>query len=448
VTSQSPEPADAPAPHSDNARLLANRDFILLLAGQTVSNLGDIVFDITLTLWIAVNIAAGQTWAPMAVSGALLAASLPVLVAGPIAGVFVDRWNRRNTMLLMDAVRAILVALLLIADAGRLPARAQIAAIYAVVFLVSVCSQFFSPARVATIVDIVDEPLRAQAASTSQLLSSVALIVGPAAAAPLFFRLGVRWALILNALSFAFSWTAIFVVRPRKSPCGTNPATTSSLAGEFRDGLRFFAGNSVLRTMLIASVIVMLGGGAFNALGIFFLTENLHATPELFGIVSTTFGAGMLAGSILAAVVAPRWGLTRVFSSATVSVGALILVLARLRSFPPALVTLFLLGAVIPALQVTLGPLMLKVTPRDFIGRVVSVISPVTSAAEMLSMLLAGTLASTVLRNLHARAFGITFGPYDTILTVTGFLALAAGFYSMVTLKQPPSHPATGTQKI
>jgi len=127
--------------------------------------------------------------------------------------------------------------------------------------------------------------------------------------------------------------------------------------------------------------------------------------------------------------------LARVFSWATVGVGALILALARLSSFPPALVILFLLGAVIPALQVTLGPLMLRVTPRDFIGRVVSVISPVTSAAEMLSMLLAGFLASTVLRNLHVTAWGIKFGPYDTILTATGFLALAAGIYAMVTLR-------------
>jgi MFS family permease len=202
------------------------------------------------------------------------------------------------------------------------------------------------------------------------------------------------------------------------------------------DGLRFFAGNAVLRTILIASVIVMLGGGAFNALGIFFLTENLHATPELFGIVSTTFGAGMLAGSILAAVVAPRLGLARVFSCATIGVGLLILVLARLSSFLPALVILFLLGAVIPALQVTLGPLMLQVTPRDLVGRVVSVIGPVTSGAEMISMLLAGFLASTVLHDLHIVARGITIGPYDTILTVTGILALVAGIYARGALRK------------
>jgi MFS family permease len=423
--------------------LLANRNFLLLLAGQAISNLGDIVFDTTLTLWIAVRIAAGQNWAPMAVSGVLLAASLPILLVGPVAGVFVDRWNKRNTMLVMDAVRAVLVALLLAADAGGLPAGVQLAAIYVVVFHVSVCSVFFSPARIATIVDVVDESRRAQAASTSQLLSSAALIAGPAAAAPLFFGLGVRWALILNMLSFAISWTAIFAVRPEESRRASDHSAGSSLSREFKDGLRFFAGNAVLRTMLVASVIVMLGGGAFNALGIFFLTNNLHAAPESFGLVGTTFGGGMLAGSILASVIAPRLGLARVFSWATAGVGGLLLVLARLSSLGPALVVLFLFGAVIPALQVTLGPLMLRVTPRDFIGRVVSVMEPVASMAEMISMFLAGFLASTVLRDLHAVAWGMTFGPYDTILTGAGFLAVAAGIYSMVMLRE--SRPCAGS---
>jgi MFS family permease len=71
------------------------------------------VFTTTLVLWVAVYIAPGQSWAPLAVSGVMIAALLPTLLVGPIAGVFVDRWEKRTTMLRMDAIRAILVALLL-----------------------------------------------------------------------------------------------------------------------------------------------------------------------------------------------------------------------------------------------------------------------------------------------------------------------------------------------
>jgi len=186
--------------------------------------------------------------------------------------------------------------------------------------------------------------------------------------------------------------------------------------------------------MLGVAVVVMLGAGAFNALGVFFLTENLHAAPELFGLVGTTFGAGMLGGSILSSILAPRIGLVRVFASATIAVGVLILVLARLSSFLPGLAVIFLLGTCMPALQVTLGPLMLQVTPGEFVGRIVSVMGPVTSAAEMISVLLAGFAGSTILKGFHKQIAGIAFGPYDTILTMAGILALLGGIYAAMRL--------------
>jgi MFS family permease len=101
---------------------LINRNFALLWGGQAISNLGDFVFDTTLVLWIAAILARGQAWAPLAVSGVLLATSVPILVFRPFLGVFVDRWDKRKTMLLMDGLRALLIALLLLAaDVVPLP---------------------------------------------------------------------------------------------------------------------------------------------------------------------------------------------------------------------------------------------------------------------------------------------------------------------------------------
>ena len=439
------EPAAISSSDGQNKGLLRNRNFLLLLGGQTISNVGDIIFDTSLTLWIATKVASGKPWAPLAVSGVLVAATIPVLVVGPAAGVFVDRWNKRKTMLLSDVMRAVLVALLLPVT-GVSSVEVQIVAIYTVVLLAGVGAQFFSPARVAIIADIVDDRHLPQAASLSQLLSSLALVISPALAAPVFFSLGMQWSLMLNCFSFVVSLVAISFVRPRPPSGEGAPEHSRSFLREFAAGMQFFAGNSVLKTMLIAAVIVMLGAGAFNALSFFFLTENLHASPELFGIVGTTFGMGTLAGAILASAFASRLGLTRVFSYATVAVGVFVLVLARLSSLAPALVVLFLLGAAVPALQVTLGPLLLQVTPREIIGRVVSVMGPFTSAAEMVSMFVAGFLASTVLKDLHVTVAGLTFGPYDTILSGTGILAIAAGLYAATSLPRVVERsPGTGS---
>ncbi|HEX3641028.1 MAG TPA: MFS transporter, partial [Ktedonobacteraceae bacterium] len=98
----------------EKSRLLINRNFALLWSGQIISIAGDFVFETTLILWIVTLVAQGQPWIPFAVSGILLTTSLPALIIGPIAGVFVDRWDKRRTMLWTDALRAILILLLLL----------------------------------------------------------------------------------------------------------------------------------------------------------------------------------------------------------------------------------------------------------------------------------------------------------------------------------------------
>lgn len=108
------ESASAPSSRTEAAQRTApliNRGFALLWSGQVVTDLGTVVFNTALIIWIAAALAHGQPWAPLAVSGLLLAQSLPMLLVRPLAGVFVDRWDSRRTMLRMDALRAALVAL-------------------------------------------------------------------------------------------------------------------------------------------------------------------------------------------------------------------------------------------------------------------------------------------------------------------------------------------------
>ena len=96
-----------PSPTSPTLALLANRNFVLLWLGQAISRLGDTVFDFTLLLWIAAVLARQEPWAPLAVSGVLVAQTLPMILVGPVAGVFVDRWDKRRLMLWMDLLRAL-----------------------------------------------------------------------------------------------------------------------------------------------------------------------------------------------------------------------------------------------------------------------------------------------------------------------------------------------------
>src|SRR2546421_12261272 len=266
-------------------RLLINRDFTLLWSAQAISKLGDVVFDYTLVFWIATSIAREQRWAPLAVSGIFVATALPTLGAGPIAGVFVDRWQKRPTMLLMDALRAILILLLLLATGilpppFQLPPFGQLVAIYLVVVLATICAQFFDPSRLALVGDMVTEPDRAHATGLLEVTRNLAVVVGPPVAALLYFRFGALWALIINALSFVVSFLALLAVHASPSGVRPQPEQQTHFLREFVSGLHFLAGNRVLMTILVTSVVGMFGFSAFSALGIFFALQNLHYPCE------------------------------------------------------------------------------------------------------------------------------------------------------------------------
>ncbi len=190
---------------------LINRNFALLWSGQSISFIGDALLDFTFALWIAFDLGRGQSWAPLAVSGVLAASSVGTLVIGPISGVFVDRWDKRRTMLTVILLQAFLSAtLLLFADLTPLPffpgghpsLEVKLVALYVVIFLVYGLAQFARAARTALIGDIVAEPDQPQASGLIETMSGLSFIIGFGVAPLLFVPFGIGIALLADALSF------------------------------------------------------------------------------------------------------------------------------------------------------------------------------------------------------------------------------------------------------
>lgn len=432
---------------------LINRNFARLWSGQVVTDLGTVVFTTALVVWVAAVLARGQQWAPLAVSGLLLAQSLPMLLVRPLAGVFVDRWDTRRTMLRMDAIRVVLVALLLVPVMLPLAPIWQLSAIYVVVLLASACGQFFSPALLALINDIVPQDDLPRASGLSEVTWSIVSVLGPPLAAPLVLSLGIDWVLILNAGSFAASYVTLRAIRPPDLAHRAHDEVTRDVAGphgvelrdtgapsqvleELRAGLRFVLAHRAVRTVTIAISIAMLGAGMLRALDYFFVTQSLHASPALYGLVGFAFGGGSIAGALLAGKIAPRLGVARTFVYALFGVGLAIVVLSRQTSLTPALAVWAVFGIVNAATNVAMMPLLLKATPRALVGRMNALFFTSISAALLLSSTLAGWLESDVLRRFSATLLGLHFGPVDTLLTLAGLLICAGGLYAAVGLRQ------------
>jgi MFS family permease len=435
----------APPARAKGSGLLINRNYGLLWFGQTVSFFGDFIFNTTLVVWIGLQLAANQTWAPLAVSGVLVAAALPVLLVGPVAGVLVDRADKRRTMLVVSVLQGLLVAALLLAtgilplpflDAltgrqdGTLPLEWQLGAIYAIVFLVNACAQFFNPATVALIGDIVPEANQARANGLFQVSASLAILLGPAIAPPLLLAFGPQWALVIDALSFVVGFAALLAIRAPRSTRSVAKGERGHFLRELGAGIRFTFGNRVLATLIIAVTIAMLGFGALNALDVFFVTQNLHASGELYGLASSAVALGTLIGAIVASALAERVGLIRMLWITLAGMGVAMIVWSRMTDFGPALGVLAVAGLLQSGLNVPATTLLLRVTPKELVGRAIAIIQPVMTLATLVATALAGYLASGVLQDFHAQVLGASFGPIDTILGAAGILAVIGGLFA------------------
>ncbi|MEU7702821.1 MFS transporter [Streptomyces sp. NPDC039028] len=435
---------------------LINRDYTRLWFGQAVSSVGDAVFSTTLVLWVATVLAKDEAWAPLAVSGVLMASSVAVLGIGPLAGVFVDRWDKLATLLRTEVVRGALVVVLTLVSllpTDALPVGVWLALVYATVLLLHASGQFFSPARFAILADLVKgDADRARAAGIGQATGETAWIIGPPLAAPLLFAAGIQWALLFNAVSYAVSYVAIRSIEVPPAAAGraasasgaaaSGPAPARrrpSLRGEFADGVRFFARSRFLVVLLLLAVIGQFGLGALSTLNVFFTTDNLNADAHLYGYIGMAMGIGGITGALSGGRVVQWLGAHRSTWISLLVSGVLLVAYSRQTTFLGGIALLFVFTVPLTVLNTAMAPLLLAAAPPDLRGRVMAVFYPVTKLASMLAAVLSGWLAGSVLTDVAGSVAGVRFGPIDTIFAVSGLVVVLSGVFAWLAL------PGTGS---
>jgi MFS family permease len=283
--------------------------------------------------------------------------------------------------------------------------------------------------------DIVAEEYRGRASGLLQASGSLGILIGPLLAPVVVVTFGVEWTLLFDALSFLVAFVTLLAMRVPHSTRSVAKGERGHFGRELLAGLRFYSRSQVSKTILVAGVIVLFGAGAINALGIFFATQNLHASIPEYGVLSGAAGVGLLLGSILAAIFAARIGYGRVVWLSLIAMGALMLVYARMTSLWPGVALAALMGVPNAALNVAITPLLLLVTPRALVGRSVAILTPTINVANLAGMALSGYLASVTLVDFHQEALGFTFGPVDTIFMGGGLIALLGGVYCALKLR-------------
>ena len=264
--------------------LLRRRGFRELIAGQTISALGDWMGTVAF-----MALALRQSGSPTAVGGILALRLLPGALGGPLAARAAGRWDRRRTMLAMDAVRAGIIA--------AVPLVRGLWWIYLGAFLLELASLVFLPARDASIPDLTDEEQLPTAnglvlASSYGTIPLGAAVFAAVAALPGSDLFGRPFALVfwVDALTFLVSFA--FVARLTQLSGGPLPRAAGEPPIRFSDAFAI----PLVRAVMPAAAAVALGLGALFSLGIVFVREVLHATEAEFGLLIALFGVGAGAG--------------------------------------------------------------------------------------------------------------------------------------------------------
>lgn len=410
ATTPTPDATGVKAPDT----LLKNRNFLLLASGQAISNIGDFVFSTTLLVWVF-----SLTHSATAISGVLIALNIPVFALGPIAGVFVDRWNRRTTMVVTDLLRVAFALLPFV-----VPGSLRLPAIYASVFTISSFSRFFMPARMGMMQVIVAPQQQTRAASIGQATFALSIIIGPAIASPLYFLVGPFVVCSINAASFLVSALCLMAVRASRKEL--RPYTQSEKSGigavvsEVSAGLRLIMKSRVLSMVMILALIAFLGVGALNALDIIFVVQRLHVSASLYGPLTAVSGLGTLIGAIVIGIFANRFKPSWLLSGCVLLLGIGIIIYAFQTWYVLALVIIFLSCLPQGGIDIGFAPLMIHATPRAMMGRVDAVMETGMSGMGLISVALAGFFGQ--------------FVPVYLIFAVCGALLALAGVFGFIAL--------------
>jgi dTMP kinase len=272
--------------------LVTDSQFSKLLVAQTVSSFGDWVGFAAVT---ALVLGKGGSVGNYAVAGVMAARMLPAILFGPLAGTFVDRFNRKTLMITADVSRGVLY--------GLIPFLGPLWAIYIVSFGIECFSLLWTPARDASLPNLVPRRQLANANSLGLLTTYGTLPLGGLVFA--FLAGGsdlVPWlkdnpesvALWLDAATFAVSATFVSRIRiPSPAPTRWTKFDLSAVGREIVDGIRFLRENSLASAMTLGIVAAFSAVGAVLALGPSFARTALDAGNPGWGILVTSFGIGM-----------------------------------------------------------------------------------------------------------------------------------------------------------
>ncbi len=355
--------------------ILKNKNFFLLWIGQIVSQLGDRLDQMALIALVYSK----SPGSALGIAKILSFTIIPVFLIGPIAGVYVDRWDRRRIMYISDLFRAILVLCI-----AALLLNKNIGWIYLIIFFIFSIGRFFVPAKMAIIPDIVDKKHLLLANSLASTTGMIAAVLGFGISGVVVEKLGAQGGFYLDALSFLISGTCIFLISKQTLKLSSLKEINTevvkklrkSVLADIKEGLFYFVKEKKLR--FTAAVIFALWAalGAVYVVIIVFIQQTLHSATKDLGLLIMFLGLGLFSGSLIYGRFGQKISHYRIIFTSLILTGIMLVIFGiginRYPHFNIASTLSFVLGVFIAPIMIAVNTIVHKVSANHMMGKIFS----------------------------------------------------------------------------
>ena len=375
------------------ALLRNNRNYRFTWSGQIVSEVGDHFNNIAVF-----SLALANTGSGLVVALILIARAIPAVMAGPVAGVVLDRLDRKRIMIASDLARAAIALLFIFGIA-----RDRTWLLYVLSGALMFASPFFTSGRASILPSIATKEELHTANSLTQLTQWTTVTIGSFLGGASVTAFGYKIAFVFNAISFLFSAWCISRLRVEKgfrvARSGLAEDKVARPWHEYVEGLRYMRASPLILGIGLVAVGWATGGGAAQILFSVFGEVVFRRGPAGIGIIWGSAGIGLICGAIVAHRIGRRISFTgykRVISICYLIHGGSYVLFSQAPTFGAALFCIGLSRAAVAVSSVLNFSQLLRHVSDEYRGRVFATIETWTWLTMMLSMAVAGLASSHV----------------------------------------------------
>ncbi len=398
-------------------KLLLNKNFFLLWAGQIFEQFGDSLNLMALIAWV-INFHSKEGNSAIYMSILMFWLGVPIIILGPFAGVFVDRIKRKTMLLFAAATRGILVFIMFLIISGK----ENIWSVYIIVFLISVVTQFFIPAKSSFIPVIVEKEKLLLANSLSATTTIIIQIFSYALGGIIVAEIGVEKTLLINVFTYIISLTTLSFINSKENINKGIKIKIEQIFNELKEGFNFIKSQEDILFIVRRVFILMIVAGFFYvSFTSSFAKDVINATGikmqeiKAIGFMQGFLGLGLIVGIFFVEKVVKNFSSFNLIRFLFPLIGFLILIFYFFKNFYYMLVMAFFSGIAAVMILSIAETLLQNKTPDDLRGRIFAAYYVLRNVGTVIASVLTGPLTIIIKESTIILLSGLTLIIYGII---------------------------------